>query len=210
MHIIIVGNWTKVVITAAKGETPQKVTMTVSVPLPSYRDALSRLVAGIQYEMLGASMLNAGAKAVAKAEVRHATKKTSEAELTIITTEVMFIDEMTTGQINSLLDSSSHVIEQSKTFIPRHDVETEWTLEFDDGQPDLFEKEYQRIIKEEDAAIVAKMTQIIQDSQEADPDFEKLVETLKAKYGEDCDLAEVYKQYVAEQKGEPDEDTTEA
>ena len=54
------------------------------------------------------------------------------------------------------------------------------------------------------------MTQIIQDSQEADPDFEKLVETLKAKYGEDCDLAEVYKQYVAEQKGEPDEDTTEA
>lgn len=142
MHIIIVGNWTKVVITAQKGETPQKVTMTVSVPLPSYRDSLSRLVAGIKYEMSGASMLTAGAKAKAKAEVRHATKKTSEAELTIITTEVMFIDEMSNGQINSLLDSSTHAIEQSKTFVPPHDAETEWTLEFDDGQEELPFKDY--------------------------------------------------------------------
>jgi hypothetical protein len=46
------------------------------------------------------------------------------------------------------MDGSERYKEASKTY----QLDEEWNLRFDDGQPDLFEKEYQRIpIKEDEA-----------------------------------------------------------
>ena len=191
METPIRGYCTKAVLAAGKGDKPQKLTFTLSVALPDYGAQLARLKAGVIYGLKGVNL--SGAIALAKAEITYSIKKPAEAELVVTTTDCRFLEEMTDGEISSLMDSSERYKEASKTFQLENE---EWNLRFDDRQIDLFEKEYQK--------------HVVKWKDEADPDFEKLVETLKAKYGEDCDLAEVYEQYAAEQKGESNEDATEA
>ena len=187
METPIRGRCIKAVLTASKGDRPKKLTVTLSVALPDYVAELARLKAGMPYQLKGINP--SGVNALASVEITLAIKKSTEAELVVTTTDCRFIEEMMDGEMSSLMDSSERYKEASKTY----QLDEEWNLRFDDGQIDLFEKQYQKHVAEW--------------KDEADPEFEKLVETLKAKYGEDCDLAEAYndyKQHVAEQKGDQD------
>ena len=178
MEIPIRGRCIKAVLAAGKGDKPQKLTFTLSVELPGWGAQLARLKAGALYDLKGINP--SGVNALASVEITYSIKKPAEAELVVVTTDCRFIEEMMDGEISSLMDGSERYKEASKTY----QFDEEWNLRFDDGQPDLFEKKYQK--------------HVVEWKDEADPEFEKLVETLKAKYGEDCDLAEVYKQYLAE------------
>ena len=197
METPIRGYCTKAVLAAGKGDKPQKLTFTLSVALPDYGAQLARLKAGVIYGLKGVNL--SGAIALAKAEITYSIKKPAEAELVVTTTDCRFIEEMMDGEISSLMDSSERYKESSKTFQLENE---EWNLRFDDRQIDLFEKEYQKQKEYQKHVVECK--------DEAYPDFEKLVETLKAKYGEDCDLTDAYADYLANHKGESNKDATEA
>ena len=140
MHTIIKCTWLKAVLTAAKGDTPQKLTITASVRMPDYRTTISMLNAGMQYRMSAVSFTTGGVKAIAQVELKYSIKKPTEAELILITNDCGFLEEMLDKQVSRLLDESPYFTESSKTFLAAGD--SEWTLELDDGQNELPFKDY--------------------------------------------------------------------
>ena len=140
MHTIIKCTWLKAVLTAAKGDTPQKLTITASVRMPDYRTTISMLNAGMQYRMSAVSFTTGGVKAIAQVELKYSIKKPTEAELILITNDCGFLEEMLDKQVSCLLEESPYFTESSKTFLSAGD--SEWTLELDDGQNELPFKDY--------------------------------------------------------------------
>ena len=136
METLISGHCIKAVLTAGKGDKPQKLTFTLSVELPGYGAQLARLKAGALYDLKGINP--SGVNAEAKAEITYSIKKPAEAELVVITTDCRFIEEMMDGEISSLMDSSERYKEASKTY----QLDEEWNLRFDDGQEELPFKDY--------------------------------------------------------------------
>lgn len=134
METPIRGHCIKAVLTARKGDKPQKLTVTLSVALPDYGAQLARLKAGMPYELTGINP--SGVNGLASVEITYSIKKSTEAELVVTTTDCRFIEEMMDGEISSLMDSSERYKEASKTY----QLDEEWNLRFDDGQTDLFEK----------------------------------------------------------------------
>ena len=99
------------------------------------------------------------------------------------------------GEISSLMDSSERYKEASKTF----QLDEEWNLRFDDGQAELWGDHFAK-----------EAEQRFRTSRKEDRSLEELIKMLKAKYGEDCDLTDAYADYLANHKGESNEDATEA
>lgn len=134
METPIRGHCIKAVLTAGKGDKPQKLTFTLSVALPDYGAQLARLKAGMPYQLKGINP--SGVNALASVEITYSIKKSTEAELVVTTTDCRFIEEMMDGEISSLMDETSRFKESSKTY----QLDEEWNIRFDDGQSDLFEK----------------------------------------------------------------------
>ena len=136
METPIKGHCIKAVLTAGKGDKPQKLTVTLSVALPGYSAQLAQLKAGALYDLKGINP--SGVNAEAKVEITYSIKKLSEAELVVVTYDCRFLEEMTDGEISSLMDGSERYKEASKTF----QLDEEWNLRFDDGQAELPFKDY--------------------------------------------------------------------
>ena len=136
METPIRGRCIKAVLAAGKGDKPQKLTFTLSVELPDYGAQLAQLKAGALYDLKGINQ--SGVDAEAKVEITYSIKKLSEAELVVVTYDCRFLEEMTDGEISSLMDSSERYKEASKTY----QLDEEWNLRFDDGQEELPFKDY--------------------------------------------------------------------
>ena len=135
----------KAVLTASKGDKPQKLTVTLSVALPDYVAQLAQLKAGMPYELTGINP--SGVNGLARVEITLAIKKSTEAELVVTTTDCRFIEEMMDNEVSSLMDESARYKETSRVY----QLDEEWNIRFDDGQTDLFEKDHRREAKDEDA-----------------------------------------------------------
>lgn len=138
METPIRGRCIKAVLAAGKGDKPQKLTVTLSVELPGFSAQLAQLKAGAMYDLTGIN--SSGVHAIAKVGITYSIKRLSEAELVVTTFDCRFIEEMSDGEISSLMDSSERYKEVSKTF----QLDEEWNLRFDDGQKELWDDYFAR------------------------------------------------------------------